>query len=1160
MAINKINYKGETIVDLSVDTIVETSVKEGVIFHGADGVAKIGTFVSQEKEATENGEIVPDEGKYLSKVTVNVSTGAGGGIVDVETLPTESIDTNTFYRTKEEKQKDPVVYCFLEGMILTVEELFALMVPDIDATITYTVVPELPETMEPMDEATFTIPIYVLESDGVAYLSLTGLSSDAVPFGTLLFGPDAPIFGWINNTSEIIEPGLYTLRGESFFIDHYWSYQNSTWTEFIATIDVSELPTEGIELNTIYRLTEVGAMNMYVATQGTVTDYNALVTQQGGEIVYYLVGELPEVGEPMSGTTMPIYVIKDTGAAYVFFDIQSGFVPISTAVGVPDRGWTEDPTTIVDDGVYMYAEPGVVRYFVYKNGEMVEYAAGGSGSAGFADFFSNAELEHLALPEGLTQIAPYACYGRNYSAVTIPATVKSIGAYAFANCENLTAIYYDATMSLWESVELGEKWINGECVIECKDGIISSDGVVYKLNNDKTAYMVDSFRGDSTNVNILSEIHDVPITSIRSNVFRNCGDITSINIPDSVTSIGEEAFYGCTSLTSITIPDGVISIGKSAFYNCQALIDIVIPDSVTNIGTAAFSNCQGLMNVTIGSGMTNISDHAFFACKSLTNIAIPNSITNIGKSAFSYCINLTSVIIPDSVIAIGAYAFQDCTNLTSVYIEDIAAWCAISFGDSNMYGSDVANPLYHAKNLYLNGALVIDLIIPDGVTSICHHAFNGCTGFKSIVIGNNVTSIGSYAFSNCSGATSIIISDSVTNIDSYAFYACTGLTSITITKNVVFIGTNAFYGCHTLVEIINFSVLNFKKGSTGDGYVAYYAKEIHSGESKIVNINNYSFYTYQNTHYLLNYTGDETELSLPINYNGEHYEIYNFAFYYRTELTSVTISDSVVRIGNTAFSGCSSLTSVTIGNGVTSIGNNVFKNCTSLIDIIIPKSVTSIGEQAFCNCTSLTNMVVADGNSVYHSAGNCIIATESRILIAGCKESVIPADGSVSSIGSYAFYNCTGLTNITIPDGITDIGALAFYNCTGLTNVTIPNGVIRIENKAFSGCTGLTGSITIPNSVTSIGMDAFGNCSSLTNIVFGSNVTNIGQSAFSNCSSCLIFDFSALISVPVLDNYIFSNTSADKQIIVPDALYDSWIVAQYWSEYATNIVKASEAA
>ena len=347
----------------------------------------------------------------------------------------------------------------------------------------------------------------------------------------------------------------------------------------------------------------------------------------------------------------------------------------------------------------------------------------------------------------------------------------------------------------------------------------------------------------------------------------------------------------------------VTSIGSSAFYNCSGLTSVIIPDNVTSIGNYAFYNCSGLTSVTIGNSVMSIGERTFYGCRGLTSVAIPDSVTSIGWNAFYGCSGLTSITIPNGVTSIGTDAFNGCSKLQNIYIMDIAAWCNISGLDNLMdYGT-------RSKNLYLNNELATSITIPDGVIAIPSAAFDCCTGLTSVTIPDSVTSIGEGAFDNCKGLTNVTIGNSVTSI-----------------------GKNAFYDCYRLIEVYNKSALSITAGSSDNGKVAYYAKNVYTNEggSKLTtDENGYVIYTGGGEKILVAYHGTNTELILPLDIT----KICQYAFYNCTGLKSITIPDSVTSIDYAAFWNCSGLTSITIPNSVTSIGWYAFSGCRGLTSI-----------------------------------------------------------------------------------------------------------------------------------------------------------------------------------------------------------------------------------
>ena len=943
-----------------------------------------------------------------------------------------------------------------------------------------------------------TIPDSVTSIGSSAFDGCTSLTSVTIPSSVTSIGGAA--FRDCTSLNAIIIPNSVTSIGSSAF-------RNCTALESITIpfVGATKEGTEDTHFGYIFGASSYSNNDDYVPAS-----LKEVIITGGTSIGYYAFSgctSLTSVAIPDSVTSIGSY-------AFQYCDsLESVYI---TDIGK----WV----AIEFDNIY--ANPLLYAGNLYLNGELVT---------------------DLVIPDSVTSIGGYAFYGcTSLTSVTIPDSVTSIGSSAFSGCTNIASAAMPAhaiddipkaslktveitsgdsvgnsafsdctsltTVTIGSSVtSIGDYAFRGCTSLESitiLDSVTSIGSGAFdgcdllksitlpfvgatKDGTEDThfGYIFGASSYSSNGSSVPSSLKEVIITggtSIGASAFEDCDSLTSVTIPDSVTSIGDYAFYGCTSLTSVTIPDSVTSIGSNAFYGCTGLAsihyagdmaswleknwhsnvmssgralyidgnkvegEIIIPDGTTSIPSYAFAYQTGITSIIIPDGVTSIGEGTFEGCSSLESITLPfvgatkdgtedthfgyifgasssgynddyvpaslkeviiTGGTSIGSAAFRGCSSLTSVTIPSSVASIRNNAFQDCTSLESVYITDIGKWAAIDFADSN------ANPLYYAGNLYLNGELVTDLVIPDGVTSIGDYAFAGYAG-TSITIPNSVTSIGNYAFSGCTAEIIWCDAPTITAIGGYAFAGYAG-TRITIPDGVTSIGSYAFSECT--------------------------AEIIWCDAPTITEIGGYTFAGYAGT--------------------------------------SITIPSSVTSIGDNAFSGCTSLTSVTIPDGVTSIGSSAFSGCSSLKSMTIPfVGATKDG-------TSNTHFGYIFGAQRFYNNKDYVPTSLKEVIITGG-----------TSIGSSAFYGCTSLTSVTIPDSVTSIGSGAFSGCTSLTLITIPDSVTSIGQSAFSGCTSLT-SVTIGNGVTSIGREAFHNCSSLASVTIPDSVTSIEGSAFSGCSS-----------------------------------------------------------
>jgi len=397
-----------------------------------------------------------------------------------------------------------------------------------------------------------------------------------------------------------------------------------------------------------------------------------------------------------------------------------------------------------------------------------------------------------------------------------------------------------------------------------------------------------------------------------------------------------------------------------------------------------------------------------------------------------------------------------------------------------------------SNGAFYSNSTITTVTISEGITTIGYGAFYYCSNLAAVTIPTTVTSIGNYAFYS-TAITEITIPDGVTSIGSNTFANCSKLADVTLPAAVMTINSNAFSSCTSLTEIIIPSGV-----TTIDGQAFSQCKNL--GEIT-VDAGNTNFsndggilYNYDKTT-LIAYpsaSGSVNNISTSVTSIG------NYAFYQCTDLTGITIPSGLTSIGNNAFYN-TRITVIDIPAGVTSIGSSAFNNCSNLISIDIPASVETIGSQAFSSCTGLASITVNAGNTNFSSVSNILYNYGKTTLIvaapAGVSGNVNYIPTTVTSITSYAFYECSNITGITIPTTVTSIGERAFYDCTSLASINIPSGVTSISTYMFYYCSSLT-SLTIPANVTSIGSMAFNNCTSITSISIPASVTSVGIYAF----------------------------------------------------------------
>ena len=712
--------------------------------------------------------------------------------------------------------------------------------------------------------------------------------------------------------------------------------------------------------------------------------------------------------------------------------------------------------------------------------------------------------------------------------VRLPKCLTSIEDYAFGECTGLESIWIDATTPptlyynnafsgankfiLYVPSALLDAYKNSNWAKYA--AVITSDGQVFNYTYESTSLkycVLDAEEKtclvckylDSTNENLIIpenvtfEDEAYSVVAIAPEVFKDCDQFTSVELPASIEQIGDYAFSGC-AITSVEIPASVKEIGSSAFYRCPNLTTATLECTDVTTGSEVFAECPLLESVEL-KGVSTLSACSFYGCSKLREVRLPECLTSIEQYAFRLCRGLETIWVDATTPpTLHLEAFNSASKFTlSVPVNSVdayknsdwAQYAAVITSDGQVFNYTYESTKLGYKVLDANektcevvgylDSTNENLIIPDkvsfenetySVVSIAADAFKNCNKFTSVELPASIEQIGDYAFSGCA-ITSVEIPASVENIGSGVFSGC-AITSVEIPASVKEIGSYAFSGCAI------------------------------------------------------------TSVEIPASVK----EIGSYAFFDCPNLTTASLESTDVTTGDYVFANCPLLESVEL-NGVSTLSTRSFSGCGNLREVWLPECLTSIQGYAFQVCRGLESIwidattpptidpgafsgaskftlyvpyksVDAYKNSDWAQYANEITAGqvfnytyESTSL----KYHVWDREEKTCEVIDYLESTNENLIipeNVTFEDEAYSVVAIApevFKDCDQFTSVELPASIEQIGDYAFSGCA-IT-SVEIPASVTEIGRYAFFGCASLEAIFIPKSVGNIGSSAFQNCGN-----------------------------------------------------------
>ena len=688
-------------------------------------------------------------------------------------------------------------------------------------------------------------------------------------------------------------------------------------------------------------------------------------------------------------------------------------------------------------------------------------------------FYNCEKLVTAVIGIKVESIGDYAFYNTALTRLTTPTTLKHIGDYAFASCDELERVALKAGL------------------LTIGNGAFMGDGLLTTINwpTNITSIGEYAFYGCSS---LASATIPAGVTKIKDYTFAYCTSLVSVTVNGTLTSIGEKAFYcdsltafvfaqGLTNiganafafndLTAITLPNSVNSIGEQAFMACSKLAVVSMPDSVSYVGAYAFEDVADNLTITIRynsgkianymlyntpvykvimeNGITQIGDYTFALCRKLAEITFPKTLQTIGNYAFYDNRSYSELTLPNTVTSIGSYAFARGYEFVKINIPD----SVLTIGSNAFYREEVGNhinPDFTLEFYYNKGVIAANIL--DGQHVYC------------IIVDDYIHTIGDNAFSNCANLKNVILSDTIAVFGSNCFLNDNSIT-IDIGKVDGLIDDNIYRGKLSGVGTVNINNTCIGEYAFADNIELNYITI--NGETDIGD------YAFSNDVGLL-------EMTLIGNSN-----IGNYSFYNCNSMTDFVIDGTIVRLGEHAFDGCKALKAMALPTTVNYIGSYAFYDCNSMSSINIPNGIEKILSHTFYGCTSLGSIEVP----------NSVIAIEDYAFYGCVVAKSITLSNQCKTIGEAAFYNCKALTELNIPDSVTSIGAYAFRSCGGITELVFSDNVDKIGACAFADCNGLK-TVKLGKKIIELGDRLFYGCVNLESLYVYAPLSYIDSLAF----------------------------------------------------------------